>query len=76
MLDGDCAIEKSFYGGGSAGTSAYNACISSHQIERIEQIKYYLCPDYSMKGDCLLRLSSDNIKIILSRNWNDYDLQR
>lgn len=52
MMEHDCQLESSFFEGGSIRPTIFNACIESHHNERIEQIKYYLCPSWAMKGKC------------------------
>lgn len=52
MMENDCSLESSFFEGGSIRPTIYNSCIESHHHERIEQIKYYLCPSWAMKGSC------------------------
>jgi uncharacterized protein YecT (DUF1311 family) len=48
----DCEIEASFFAGGSAQPAIVNGCYDQHTSDRINRLRYYLCPDYAMTGDC------------------------
>jgi uncharacterized protein YecT (DUF1311 family) len=52
MAENDCLIQRSFYEGGSIAPSIYNSCMELRTEQRIEQIKYFLCPNFWMKGVC------------------------
>jgi uncharacterized protein YecT (DUF1311 family) len=48
----DCEIEASFFDGGSVQPTIVNGCYDQHASDRIHRLRYYLCPDYAMTGDC------------------------
>jgi len=52
MAENDCMIQRNFYAGGSIAPSVYNSCMESRIEQRINQIKYFLCPSWWMKGEC------------------------
>jgi uncharacterized protein YecT (DUF1311 family) len=48
----DCEIEASFFDGGSMQPTIVNGCYDRHTANRISHLRYYLCPNYAMTGDC------------------------
>lgn len=48
----DCEIERSFFDGGSSQPGIVNACYEAHTKDRLQQIRHYLCQDYSVTGKC------------------------
>ena len=48
----DCGVQASFFEGGSVQPSIVNACYEERTIERMHQLRYWLCPEYAMTGDC------------------------
>ncbi|HET7635573.1 MAG TPA: lysozyme inhibitor LprI family protein [Burkholderiales bacterium] len=48
----DCEIEASFFAGGSIQPTIVSGCYVQHTSDRINRLRYYLCPDYAMTGDC------------------------
>ena len=52
MTNRDCEIEADFYEGSQVYIAILSQCLNGHYQQRIDQIKYYLCPDHSLSKAC------------------------
>jgi uncharacterized protein YecT (DUF1311 family) len=52
VVSNDCDIESGFFAGGSIEPTIYSSCREKYAKQRILQIRYFLCPEWSMTGVC------------------------
>jgi uncharacterized protein YecT (DUF1311 family) len=50
--ESDCRLYQELFEGGSIATMQYEICLYNHDVDRINQIKIYLCDGYGMTGPC------------------------
>ena len=48
----ECHIETSFVAGGPDQDAVKYACLEDHTLDRMHQLRYYLCPRYARTGQC------------------------
>ena len=48
----DCSWERRLFKDGSVAPLVYGHCLETHNLERIEKLKLFLCEGYGMTGPC------------------------
>ena len=52
MTEKDCEIEANFYEGAPIYLAIQSECLQRHYQDRMETLKKYICPEYSLGNGC------------------------
>lgn len=62
LKEKDCLWQKSFYGNGSIAPMIFSLCQSKYNLERIEELKIFLCEGAGMTGPCAASKKYDEVE--------------